>query len=62
MINYNAVGFSERRSEEVISVFWRSAYVKYADHQISGTDPRFSNRGGGGRKVLFEQVVVLVTL
>ena len=27
MINFDAVNFSERRSEEVISFFWRSVYV-----------------------------------
>ena len=27
MINFDAVDFSERRSEEVISFFWRSVYV-----------------------------------
>ena len=27
MINFDAVGFSERRPEEVISFFWRSVYV-----------------------------------
>ena len=26
MINFDAVDFSERRSEEVISFFWRSVY------------------------------------
>ena len=28
MINFNAVEFSERRSEEVISFFWRSLYYE----------------------------------
>ena len=28
MINFDAVGISERRSEEVISFFWRSVYFK----------------------------------
>ena len=28
MINFDAVDFSERRSEEVISFFWRSVYMK----------------------------------
>ena len=27
MINFDDVGFSERRSEEVISFFWRSVYI-----------------------------------
>ena len=27
MINFDAVDFSERRSEEVISFFWRSVYA-----------------------------------
>ena len=27
MINFDAVEFSERRSEEVISFFWRSVYI-----------------------------------
>ena len=27
MINFDAVDFSERRSEEVISFFWRSVYI-----------------------------------
>ena len=27
MINFDAVDFSERRSEEVISFFWRSVYL-----------------------------------
>ena len=27
MINVDAVDFSERRSEEVISFFWRSVYM-----------------------------------
>ena len=27
MINFDAVDFSERRSEEVISLFWRSVYI-----------------------------------
>ena len=26
MINFDSVDFSERRSEEVISFFWRSVY------------------------------------
>ena len=28
MINFDAVGFSERRSEEVVSFFWRSVYME----------------------------------
>ena len=28
MINFDAVDFSERRSEEVISFFWRSVYFE----------------------------------
>ena len=28
MINFDEVDFSERRSEEVISFFWRSVYLK----------------------------------
>ena len=28
MINFDAVDFSERRPEEVISFFWRSVYYK----------------------------------
>ena len=27
MINFDEVDFSERRSEEVISFFWRSVYI-----------------------------------
>ena len=27
MINFDAVDFSERRPEEVISFFWRSVYI-----------------------------------
>ena len=27
MINFDAVDFSERRPEEVISFFWRSVYM-----------------------------------
>ena len=27
MINFDAADFSERRSEEVISFFWRSVYI-----------------------------------
>ena len=27
MINFNAVGFAERRPEQVISFFWRSVYI-----------------------------------
>ena len=27
MVNFDAVDFSERRSEEVISFFWRSVYM-----------------------------------
>ena len=27
MTNFDAVDFSERRSEEVISFFWRSVYL-----------------------------------
>ena len=27
MIHYDAVDFSERRSEEVIGFFWRSVYL-----------------------------------
>ena len=36
MINFDAVDFSERRSEEVISFFWRSVYVQWAPdlHEI----------------------------
>ena len=30
MINFDAVDFSERRPEEVISFFWRSVYMKTA--------------------------------
>ena len=29
MINFDAVEFSERRSEEVISFFWRSVYIHH---------------------------------
>ena len=29
MINFDAVDFSERRPEEVISFFWRSVYIIY---------------------------------
>ena len=29
MINFEAVDFSERRPEEVISFFWRSVYIAY---------------------------------
>ena len=32
MINFDAVDFSERRSEEVISFFWRSVYI-YSLHR-----------------------------
>ena len=28
MINFDAVDFSERRPEEVISFFWRSVYIQ----------------------------------
>ena len=28
MINFDAVDFSERRPEEVISFFWRSVYFR----------------------------------
>ena len=30
MINFDAVDFSERRSEEVISFFWRSVYINHS--------------------------------
>ena len=33
MINFDAVDFSERRSEEVISFFWRSVY-KHIKSQV----------------------------
>ena len=33
MINFDAVDFSEHRSEEVISFFWRSVYIPL--HQTS---------------------------
>ena len=36
MINFDAVDFSERRPEEVISFFWRSVYI------------HLSRAGGGG--------------
>ena len=29
MINFESVDFSERRSEEVISFFWRSVYYLF---------------------------------
>ena len=29
MINFDAVDFSECRSEEVISFFWRSVYIEF---------------------------------
>ena len=28
MINFDAVDFSERHSEEVIGFFWRSVYIR----------------------------------
>ena len=34
MINFDAVDFSERRSEEVISFFWCSVYM-YAQEETS---------------------------
>ena len=33
MINFDAVAFSERRSEEVISFFWRSVYITNVQYQ-----------------------------
>ena len=35
MINFDKVDFSERRSEEVISFFWRSVYVSGEDTSIN---------------------------
>ena len=35
MINFDAADFSERRSEEVISLFWRSVYVHWASKETS---------------------------
>ena len=32
MINFDAVDFSERRPEEVISFFWRSVYISTYKH------------------------------
>ena len=35
MINFDAVDFSERRPEEVISFFWRSVYVyMWVDYDV----------------------------
>ena len=35
MIKFDAVSFSERRSEEVISFFWRSVYIQtHIEHDI----------------------------
>ena len=34
MINFDAVDFSEGRSEEVISFFWRSVYLNYLQHML----------------------------
>ena len=36
MINFDAVHFSERRSEEVISFFWRSVYYSCLLFQVEG--------------------------
>ena len=33
MINFDAVDFSERRSEEVISLFWCSVYYLFAENE-----------------------------
>ena len=67
MINFNAVDFSERRSEEVmffltLCVCFNMLTIRYQelihDFQMGGG-------GGGGRGAegpTFEQVVVLVTL
>ena len=33
MINFDAVAFSEHRSEEVISFFWRSVYITNVQYQ-----------------------------
>ena len=38
MINFDAVDFSERRSEEVISFFWRSVYVIFIMNDIQKSD------------------------
>ena len=34
MINFDAVDFSERRPEEVISFFWRSVYEKVSHNKL----------------------------
>ena len=34
MINFDAVDFSERRSEEVISFFWRSVYINISKQRL----------------------------
>ena len=36
MINFDAVDFSERRSEEVISFFWRSVYIEASTWRHDG--------------------------
>ena len=37
IINFDAVDISERRSEEVISFFWRSVYILGIFKSISST-------------------------
>ena len=37
MINFDAVDFSERRSEEVISFFWSSVYTDAQIQKICST-------------------------
>ena len=54
MINFDAVDFSERHPEEVISFFWRSVYMVFHFHImtflwdlrfmfVSGSYPPFNN-------------------
>ena len=45
MIHFDAVDFSERRPEEVISFFWRSVYMLWLFFPSKGISFEFRNKG-----------------
>ena len=58
MINVDAVDFSERRPEEVISLFWRSVYFDPSDPWAAErSDYTMVWGGGGGESIVRTQCV-----
>ena len=43
MINFDAVDFGERRSEEVISFFWRSVYIHQMNQPTEANEEQEGN-------------------